>query len=373
VTVATCYPQYNLTDDAVGVNYDKFTEENGIRVYRIKTLPHHKVNFIIRGISQLSLPHFLWGRLDHHGKNNKQFDGVVVYSPPLPLWKIGAWAKRRWGAKFLLNVQDIFPQNAVDLGAMKSPLLMRFFEGMERRAYRCADVVTVHSKSNRDFLLSKERLSSDKLTVLHNWVEVGPYEQPIGEGRFRNQLGLEGKFILFFGGVIGPSQGLDLVIETAERLRHKDNLIFLLVGDGTDKKRLLEKARLRNLKNVVFHPFVSPDEFKKVLKEMDAGIVCLTPKNKTPVVPGKIHAYMAAGLPVVAFLNRESDGHDIIRESGCGYSGISDSADNAAALIEQVYRDRGRLQEMGMCGHRYAAAHFSKSVCVDKVEALLKA
>jgi len=370
VTVATCYPQYNLADGALDRRYDEISIESGIRVLRIRTLPHHKISFIVRGLSQLSLPYIFWSKTKPFLK--EEIDAAVVYSPPLPLWKVGQFVKKAYGARFVLNLQDIFPQNAVDLGALRNPLLIRFFERMEKKAYDAADVVTVHSPGNGAFLTERKKVDASKLFILHNWIDVGAYGEKQGLGNYRKKLNLEDAFILFFGGVLGPSQGLDLLVDAAKKIRNEQDIAILFAGDGTDKGRLMKRTRQEGLHNIVFHPFVSKEEYGRLLKEVDVGLVCLTPKNKTPVVPGKILGYMAAGIPVLAFLNRESDGHQIIRDAACGYSEISDDAERAAHLILKMHEEKDRLKEMGLSGYHYAVQHFSKKACVDRLEELLQ-
>lgn len=370
VTVATCHPKYNLAEPVLNRCYDEWSVESGISVLRLHTLPHHKVNFIVRGISQLSLPYLFRFKIRPYLKEG--VDAVVVYSPPLPLWQVGKWFKKTFGAKFVLNLQDIFPQNAIDLGALRNPVLVRFFERMEKSAYDHADIVTVHSPGNASFLVDSRKVDAKKVVALHNWVDVGDYEEPKNYGYYRKKLNLENAFIVFFGGVIGPSQGLDLIVDAAAEIRNEKTIAILFAGDGTEKERLVARAKESGLKNVIFHPFVSKEEYGKLLKEVDCGLVCLTSKNKTPVVPGKILGYMAAGIPVLAFLNRESDGHAIISDAACGYSDISDDPRRAAQLILKMYKEREGMKEMGMNGYRYAVQHFSKQVCVDKLERLLR-
>jgi len=371
VTVVTCYPKYNLAENILKKKYSECSFEAGVRVIRIHTPPHHKVNFIIRGLSQISLPYIFCSKLKKYLKD--EMDAVVVYSPPLPLWKVGYSIKKTCGARFVLNIQDIFPQNAIDLGALRNPLFVRFFERMEKKAYDCADVVTVHSPNNGAFLLKKGKVHASKLVTLHNWVDVGTYEEPRNNDFHRKRLNLEKAFILFFGGVLGPSQGLDLIVDAAKKIQTEKQIVILIVGDGMEKERLMKRVQQDKLKNVIFHSFISKEEYGKLLKEVDVGLVCLSAMNKTPVVPGKILGYMASGVPVLAFLNRESDGHQIIHEARCGYSEVSDNVQKAALMIKKMYDDRNALKEIGLNGYQYAVRHFSKKACVDKLESLLRA
>jgi glycosyltransferase involved in cell wall biosynthesis len=369
VTVATCYPKYNLANTFTAQEYKEVTVEDEIRVIRIHTLPHHKVNFILRGVSQLTLPYIFWFVLKKY--LTMMVDAIVVYSPPLPLWRVGYFAKKTFGARFILNVQDIFPQNAIDLGVLTQPFLIRFFEKMEQRAYDTADIVTVHSPGNATYLLGEKKIAPSRLAVLHNWVDVGSNQYPQKRGHFRKKLDLEQAFIIFFGGVMGPSQGLDLILDAAKCCLANHHITFLLVGDGVEKERLVKRAREENLMNILFHPFVSKEDYDSLLKEVDVGLVCLSPKNKTPVVPGKILSYMATGVPILAFLNHESDGHKIINEARCGHTGVSDDPHRASQLILKMFQEKDQLGEMGLRGYQYALQDFSKKMCMDKLERLL--
>ncbi len=364
VTVVTCWPQYNLDPN----NTQSFSEvmiEKNIRVIRMKHLAHHQVHFIVRGIAQLLLPYLFIRKIKHY--IHDPVDTVIVYSPPLPLSFVGAWVKKKYHAKFILNVQDLFPQNAIDLGVLKNKYIIRFFQGMEKWSYQKADSVTTHSQGNQALLLKVYPELKNKCVVLHNWVDIATHQTENPSKNYRELFGLQNKFIAVFAGVIGPSQNLDILIEAAKQVQHLADLCFLIVGDGTEKKKLEEKVEKYKLTNVIFKPFISRDDYASLLKACDIGLVSLSAKNKTPVVPGKILGYMAAGLPVVAFLNKESDGHSIIRESGCGYSIVSDDVSNIASVIMKAYELRDQRQALGAAGFEYVKKHFSKEACVTEL------
>jgi colanic acid biosynthesis glycosyl transferase WcaI len=370
VYVVTSRPGFNLDEkDRKRTSWPRVAIEEGVTVLRVPALPHHLVNYVVRGISQLLMP---WQFFASVRRNVKEpLDVVIVYSPPLPLSVGGKLVKKMWGARYLLNVQDVFPQNAVELGILRNPLLIRFFERMERKAYAAADLVTVHSEGNR-VLLVKKGVGEGKLTVLHNWVDVGEYRvasrDPV---RYRREWGLEGCFVMLFAGVMGPSQNLDLVVRAAAGVKDLFDLSFLLVGDGSEKAGLERLAAELGCANVLFRPFVSREEYPSLVREADVGLVCLSPKNRTPVVPGKILGYMAAGIPVLAFLNRESDAHSLIRDAGCGLTAPSDRPDMVVAAIREMYSKRDSLSQRGENGLSYVLAHFDREACVDRLEELI--
>lgn len=370
VTVVTTSPEYNLAEQDRNTVYPELCEEDGVRVVRIKTLPHHNVPFVLRGLSQLSLPLFFQRAIRRHIHGS--LTAVVVYSPPLPLALVGGWVKRRYRCRYVLNVQDIFPQNAVDLGVLKNPLLIRFFEAMERRAYRQADTVTVHSDGNREFLLSRNRLGAPALRILHNWIDVDEYAAARSTGRYRQAWGLENRILVLFAGVLGPSQGLDGVLDVAARALEHPEVCFLFVGDGMMKESLQKRAAAEKLTNVVFKPFVAKQQYPELVKECDIGLVSLTSRNKTPVVPNKILGYMAAGIPVLAYLNAESDGHALAAASGGGISAVSADTDACYAALTALLAQAENLPVMGRNGCRYVREHFSRNACVDALEGYLE-
>ena len=377
VTVATSFPKYNLSEKENGKSevYDEHSVEDGIEVIRIKTLPHHKVNFMVRGIAQITMPYFFISRIKKYIKG--KIDVVIVYSPPLPLYKVGFYFKRKMKSKFLLNIQDIFPQNAIDLGILKNPFMIKAFEIMEKKAYCKSDMIFVHSMGNANFISTKYSCNGNgidrKIVVLHNWIDVKGFKG-LDEtaGIFRKIYGLEDKFIILFAGVMGPSQGLDFVIAVAEKVKDYKDIVFLLVGDGMEKENLLKIVEDKKLKNVIFKPFVSQNEYPKLAKDADVGLVSLTSKNKTPVVPGKITGYMAASIPVLAFLNKESDGHKIISDADCGYSCLFGDIESAVNLVMKMYKDRPVLREKGLNGLNYVSANFEKRKIIDELESYFK-
>lgn len=364
VAVATTYPEYNLAEEQMNIKYPEFAEENEIKVIRVKTLPHHKINFIVRGISQVSMPYIFENKIK---KYLNKADIIIVYSPPLPLAIVGAKLKKFFNAKFLLNVQDIFPQNAIDLGVLKNPLLIKFFKKMEWKAYINADLIFVHSEGNLNFLKKKYPDIAGKFMVLHNWIDTKQFNGILRTNKYRKIYNLENKFIILFAGVIGPSQGLDFVIELANRVRDLEDVIFLFVGDGMEKTKLENLAKTKNLKNVIFKPFVSKEYYPYLVKDCDVGLVSLSSKNRTPVVPGKILGYMAAKLPVLAFLNQESDGHNIIKNANCGFSCIHGDIQEAEKLVREIYKNKNGLIRYGENGYNYVINNFDREICIQKL------
>lgn len=372
VTVMTTWPEYNLDQNVAMLAFEEAELEDGIRVLRVKTLPHHNVNYLIRGLAQLLMP---WQFLRKLRQHKVKADAVVVYSPPLPLALVGSVLKKK-GVRYLLNVQDLFPQNAIDLGILRNPLQIKLFKALEKHAYETADVVTVHSDGNKAVLAKEYPQIADHLKILHNWVDVAHHtaaspSEKNSDDDFRIKWGITQRYVAVFAGVMGPSQHLDLILDIAENMQDQTDLLFLLVGDGKEKQRLQALAQSKQLSNVRFEGFVSREAYPKLLEVCTIGLVCLSPQNKTPVVPGKILGHMAAGLPIAAFLQSASDGHQLLRDAQCGIS--ADSTDTRACLsaMKELLANDENLPLLGKAGQNYAIANFSKEVCVTQLEQML--
>src|SRR3989344_5720004 len=360
VWVATSYPKYNLADSKNNV-WKEVVDKNGVKVLRIKTLPHHKVNFIIRGIAQVLMPYIFFQKIKKNIK--EKIDVVIVHSPPLPLTIAAYKVKKFYRAKYILNLHDIFPQNAIDLGVLKKwkhwPAIW-LFERMEKSAYKNSDLIVVPSNEHKKFIEEKRNVPKGKTQVVYHWIDSRLFLKAERTGRFRKLYGLENKFIFLFGGVLGPSQGLDLFIRIADKTRDNKDIIFLFVGDGSAKEELIRMTNERNLENVIFKPFVSLEEYPELVKDCDVGIISLTAQNTTPAVPAKILGYMAASVPVVAFLHEESGGLLIVKEAKCGFVAVSNDKEGALGIILKMYNEKDRMKEYGKNGLEYLLRNMEK-------------
>ena len=162
-----------------------------------------------------------------------------------------------------------------------------------------------------------------------------------------------------------------MLVKVADSVRDLDNFLILIVGDGTEKQRAEELARSRGLNNVMFRPFISQDDYPDLLASVDLGLVCLGTAVKTPVVPGKILGYMVASLPVAAFVNEESDVHQLMLDAQCGASCVSSEIGKMEAILRDVYGDRDNCRRMGENGRQYAVEHFSKDRITAEIENML--
>jgi len=371
VQVLTNFPSYNL--EKMPEKYKgRFLikeEIEGMKVLRIGAthLPFSRKIAVLRGLEHFWLS-FIFSL---GGLSTRDFDLIIFYSPPLTLgitaWFLGKIKK----APFIINVQDIFPQNAIDLGILKNRLLIDLFKKIEKFVYKKAAFVTVHSEKNKNFV-EKIGIKSEKIKVISNWVDTEAIK--IGErmNDFRKENNLGDKFIVSFAGVLGFSQDLDVVIEAANLLKENREILFLIIGEGSEKERLKEKAKKMNIENVIFLPMQPREKYPLLLQASDICLVTLKKEVKTPVVPSKILSIMAAGRPIIASMNLEGDAPKIIRQAQCGYLLSPEDSKGLVAAILKLYNFLEERKKLGYNGREYCERNFSLDASIKKYIELFK-
>lgn len=371
VTVLTCAPRYNLaTSPPVRSPGGKVSKEpNNIKVVRVATPRIHNVGNWRRGLAELTLP-LLFYRTGH---GLARPDVILCYTPPLPL----AWAAQRlaqrWHVPLILNVQDFFPQTAIDLGTLRNSVLIALYQRLEQFLYERSHALAVHSAGN-DAWLRARGVPAGKIHVLPNWVDTARL-QPQAASRsnpFRVRLDPGCRFVALFAGVMGHAQDMEVIVEAAAQLRNEPGLAFVLVGDGVARPGIERRIQDLSLTNIHLWPFVPRDEYPALAQAADAGLVTLRKELRTPVVPSKLLSYMAAARPVILSVPEESDATHIIREAGCGIVAHAGDATELAAAVRRLATDSQLAATLGANGRRYAERHFARPLCVSRYKELLR-
>jgi len=358
IAILTGLPRYHVAGKQKNYRQSPCIYEtyHGLKVLRVFNLDIPWNIPIIRGMDQF-VSALIAGMA---GVWLPAFDAAVVYSPPLPLALAALALCRARRRPLIVNIQDLFPQSAIDLGVLKNPYLIRIFKGLESFLYRHADLVAVHSEGNRDHVLNAGG-KFGKVTVVPNWIDTKAIQPGSRENGLRASLGLEHHFVVSFAGIMGYSQDLETVLHSARILKDQKNLVFLMVGDGVEKFKLLKLAQENQLGNVLFLPMQPKDKYPEVLLASDLCLVTLRQEVKTPVIPSKILSIMAAGRPVLASLPLDGDAPRLIAEAGCGLCVPPGDPDAMARAIRQL-ADRPDLRErLGASGRLYAERHLSLS------------
>ena len=366
VTVITEFPWRRLGGDTNHAAVPETECDHGMEVKRVRVPCYAENSIIGRGINLLLLPWLFYRAARSMGAQEL----TVVYSPPLTLG-LAAWLlKRRTGAAFILNVQDIYPQTAIDLGYLRNRFLIRAFQWLERFLYRHADCVVVHSEGNRRYLTSRDRVQPERAIAIPNWVDTGRIRPGSRSNEFRARHHIAEQFVVCYAGTMGYAQDLTPILAAARALAGRPDILFLLVGEGVQAPRWRQMAE--GLSNVRFLPLLGEADYAGLIDACDAGFVPLAEELRTPVVPAKLLDFMAAARPVIATLNPASDAAAIITAAECGFVFSPHESAGVAQAIVFLRENPDACRARGSSGRRYAEQAFSLHVCAGQYEALFR-
>ena len=333
----------------------------GVRVLRGRAIPVHlaRLPAAVRGAGQI-MNSLIFLR---HALSVNDIGAVIAYSPPLAsgvtAWMLGACR----GAPFILNVQDLVPRYAQELGILRNRFVISILKKLEHFVYNRAKFITVHSDGNKDYMIG-EGVSAEKVVVIPNWADTKEFD-PFDRGvEFRVTNGLLDRFVVLYAGMLGFAQDTDVILRCAARIKDNNNIVVLIVGDGVEKPRLMKEAQELGLENVRFLPFVSKDQYPHVVTAADLCLASLRKELRCPVVPSKLVGYMAAGRPIIAALRADGDAAAILARARCGIRVDPGDAAGLAEAVVELFHDRKRCEEYGSNGRQFAHRFYDRDRCV---------
>jgi colanic acid biosynthesis glycosyl transferase WcaI len=288
-------------------------------------------------------------------------DIVYIVSPDLSLAFVASVLSRVMGKRRALIVQDVQPEAAVDLGMLRNKRLVRVAEWMARSIYESSHEIYTLSEGMRRRVAPRTS-NPEKIALMPNTidvVELAPVEGT--ESRFRQTFVKGDTFAVVHAGNMGQKQDLDLILRTAQRIKHNSRIHFYVFGDGAVKDEFLRKRDEANLTNVSHFPFQDRGMLPHMLREADAVIVSQLPEVVDVVVPSKLMTAMGAGAMIIAACAGSSETTKIMRESG---GGIVIPASDDSALSETLEALSTGSIDAASCrkaARAYAVAHFDRN------------
>ncbi len=286
-------------------------------------------------------------------------DVVLATSPPLFSAAAGWALGFVYGAKFILDIRDLWPKAAEALGMLADRRFIKPAEWLERFLYRRADRITAVTKGFCAHIASLVP-GEEKIEWLPNGAATDSFSPEKTDPGLRARLELKDKFIVTFAGTHGIAQGLPAILETARLLRDDDpGVVFLFLGEGPVKEALVESARSGDLSNVRFHPGVPMDEAAPFVNMSD---LLLVPLKNDPefrsFIPSKLFDFMACARPIV--LSVDGEARAILEEAGAG---VWIPAEDPRALAEAIRGLRGdgeKRAEMGRKGREFVLQEYTR-------------
>lgn len=278
-------------------------------------------------------------------------DVVVSYGPPFVGALLSGGIARRFGVPLLTVIYDIYPDVAVESGKVRNPLVIAVAKRAERRVYERSDRILVISEGFRRTMLAKG-VPEEKLFVLPVWLPPEEIRPSPRENAWRAEMGIApSTFVVLYAGTVGIVSGASVVVDVAARLKDERDLLFLFVGEGQVKDEVAAEARRRGLGNMRFLPLQERSRLNEVQATSDLSVVTLAPGRGRTSVPSKVVGYLAAGRPVLASVDLDSDTAECVRSAG-GVVVPPGSADAIASAVLALRADAGRRAAMGAASRR---------------------
>lgn len=278
-------------------------------------VPKH-VTTITRMIQEISFILFAFINFFRAGKQ----DVIVVFTTPINLGLLGVIFKKLWGAKLLINIQDLQLDAAKSLGMLDKLPIASIMNHLERYSYDKSDLVSSISTAMVG-LIDKKGIEEKRRYLWPNWINVAEANAQGVKGGFRAKFPqYADKIIIGYAGNIGVKQGLSVLVDLSERFKHRSDLVFLIIGQGGDADNLKKYARQKETTNLDFIDFLSQDDYYNFLS--DADVVFLSQKKDSGDVyfPSKLLGIMAKEKLTFVSADTESEIYKVITENKLGIS-----------------------------------------------------
>jgi colanic acid biosynthesis glycosyl transferase WcaI len=336
----------------------RYTETvDGVRVVRtwLWPLPNRKAHERIRNYASFCVSAGITGLALHKP------DVIIATSPQL-LCALSGWWLAWWKrVPFVFEVRDLWPESLAAVGAgSEGSLLHRTLGAIAGFLYRRADRIVVVAPAFKDHLIRYWNVPAAKISVVENGVETDLFRLDPVAMEVRKRLKLEDRFLICYIGTMGNAHGLETLIGAAEELHTAlPSAIFLLIGEGAEKERIVQLAAARGLANI---QFLGQQPRERIPAYVSAADVCLVMLKKTElfkaVIPTKLLEYMACERPVIVAVDGQA--RQIVEEAGAG---VFVEPENSKALVKAVLdlaEDPEHRRQMGASGRQYIVNRFSR-------------
>lgn len=340
---------------------------NGITLYNTFVYASDRGSFVTRMLYYLS---FSFSSTLVALLKVERTDYHLAISPPLFNGISGIFIKMFKGSKFIFDIGDLWPESAIQLGFLKNKTAIYLAEKFEKFIYRKADYINVVTE------ITKQKLSNKfpfikKIIWLPNFVRTDLVVKKEKDKTLEKELRLKGKFVVGYAGNIGGAQGLKLITDTAKRTKHKNEIIYLIIGDGVDREILEEEIRINALTNVLLLPPVNRDIILNYLSLFDVTLIPLV-KNELFkfTIPSKLYEAMAYECPVILCVDGEA--RKILEKSGAGLYCEPENSTDLTEKILWMNSNKDESVKMGEAGRDYAVENYDRKKTIERFAKMLK-
>jgi len=300
-------------------------------------------------------------------KAKGKFDVVIVTSPPLFVGASGYLVSRLRRMPFVFEVRDLWPESAIDTGVLTNKVVIKLAYWVEGFIYKRAKLINVLTPAFYTALKEKKGIPESKLIQISNAADFSLSEKLLNEfdrDTFRKEHGLDGKFVITYVGAHGVANYLEQLLDAGEALADT-NVLFLLIGQGMEKDRLVKLAAERKITNVRFLDSVPKAEvFRYILaSEMGASVLKRVDTFKT-VYSNKTFDYMSCKRPILMAIDGVS--RELVEAASAGTYVEPENIGEYSRVIRTYLNDPERVKREGESGYQFAKKNFDREVLAGR-------
>jgi colanic acid biosynthesis glycosyl transferase WcaI len=339
---------------------------NGVEVIRV-----HSTAFDRAPLHRRAINYFTYlGRALRRGLRGPRPDLVLCMTDPPMVGDIALVVARRYRVPFVVVSQDVFPEIAVELGRLRNRFLVGLL-GVLTRFYltRASRVIAIGETMKHR--LEAKGVPRERLHVIPNWVDTGEIAPRPRDNDWARRRRLLDRFVVMHSGNIGHAQDLDTLIRATSSLRDLEQLAVVLIGFGARHAEYVRLAAKIGAAQVSFVGYQDRDLLPLTLSSADLHFVGLARGLSGFVVPSRLYGILAAGRPVIAGAEEDSETAQLVREVGCGIVVPPGRPELLAQTIRTAVNGEHDLEEMGRRGRAWAEANADKKVAISRYRAVL--
>lgn len=296
-----------------------------------------------------------------------KYDVVIVTSPPLFVGISGFFLSKIKDIPMVFEIRDLWPESAIDTGVLTNRVIIKLAYSVERFIYKKSKLINVLTPAFYNTLRDKKDISEEKLIMIPNAADFTLSEEILNNfdrEQFRRDNELEGKFVITYVGAHGVANHLEQILDAA-KLLEDTNVLFLLIGQGMEKARLIEKAKQMRVTNVRFHdPVPKKEVFKFIIaSDMGASVLKKVDTFKT-VYSNKTFDYFSCKKPILMAIDGVS--RDLVEEAKAGAYVEPENALEYNRIIRDYLADPQKISLEGENGYIYAKNNFDRKVLADR-------
>lgn len=333
----------------------------GIKVLRGYLYVPKKVTTITRMLQEITFLTFAFFNFMRAGKH----DAIVLFTTPINLGLIGVLFRKLWGAKLIINVQDLQLDAAKSLGMLGKLPIVEAMGALEKYSYNKSDMVASISTAMTDLIRQKD-IPNEKIYLWPNWISVADANAQGQKQAFRNKFPkYRDKIIVGYAGNVGIKQGLSVLIDLCKRFEDQPDLVFLIIGQGGDIDNLKRYAQQQQVKNLDFIDFLSQEDYFHFLT--DADIVFLSQKKDSGDVyfPSKLLGIMAKEKLIMVSADKDSEIYKVVNSNKVGLSADFGDIDYMERLLHSYLHDRPAFDEYKSNAYRFVQQYDRQPVLQD--------